>query len=459
MVYLSLPFFNELTGKALHFSIFKNLYTLPSLILLTVFVAFISGAYPALFLSSFEPAKVLKSNSATGKTGTLFRKILVTFQFTLSAILLIGTVLIFMQLKFIQEKDLGFDKNNVLLLPTKQNLIAWEFSTFKEQGLSHTQIQNISGIGKIPGSEKQEYYRYVPAGTAEGEDASNLVLHVTHGFTETFDLELVAGRSFSKEFISDANQNILINEKMLTQLDVDTPEEALGAPFYFYPAEGDRQLYTVIGVIEDFNYSSLKKGIEPLVIKLLEGTQAILGSVEHTAIEIAPGNPAPVLDHLEGIWKELNPIDPFEYEFLNDRLNRIYESEQTISSLASAFAILCIIIACLGLLGLASYSAQLKRKEIGIRKSLGASVFNIISLLSKEFLLLVALANLIAWPLTYYAASKWLENFSYSISLSSNLPHIFACTALTIGLFAIITVSYHSLKAATINPVEAIRNE
>ncbi|MBD3616758.1 MAG: ABC transporter permease [Gracilimonas sp.] len=459
LVHIGLPFFNELTGKELEFSLFQNMYTIPLLLLLTLFVAFLSGSYPAIFLSSFKPTEVLKGKISNSNTGTLFRKGLVTFQFTLSVILLIGTAVIFMQLKFIQEKDLGFDKNNVLLLPTKQNLISWEFDTFIEQGLTHAQIQSITGLGKIPGSEKQEYYRYVPAGTGEGEDASNLVLHVTHNFIETFDLQVLSGRNFSKDFPSDPQQSLLINREMLNQLEADSPEEALGEIFYYFPPQGERQTFTVIGVVENFNYSSLKKEIEPLVIKLVEGTNAILRSVEHTAIEIAPGNPTPAIEHLESIWKELNPIDPFEYRFLDERLNEIYEAELTMSSLASAFSILCIIIACLGLLGLASYSAQLKKKEIGIRKSLGASMGNIISLLSKEFLLLVGIANLIAWPLTYYAAARWLENFPYRFDLASNLPGIFLGAAAVILIIALATVSYHSIKAAMINPVEAIRNE
>jgi putative ABC transport system permease protein len=246
---------------------------------------------------------------------------------------------------------------------------------------------------------------------------------------------------------------------MLRKLVAETPAEAIGEIFYYYPPNGERESFTVVGVIEDFNYTSLKKEIEPLVIKLVEGTRSILGSVEHTAVKIAPGDPTSALSHLETVWKEINPIDPFEYRFLDERLAEIYEAEQTMSTLATAFSILCIIIACLGLLGLASYSAQIKQKEIGIRKSLGASVRNIVSLLSKEFLLLVALANLIAWPLTYFAAARWLENFPYRFDLVVNIPIIFLASAGIIIFIALITVSYHSLKAANINPVDAIRSE
>lgn len=459
LVFFALPFFNELTGRNLTFSLTQNIFTIPALLLLTVVVALFSGSYPALFLSSFKPSEVLKGKITNSTNGNLFRKALVTFQFTLSVILLIGTAVIFLQLQYIQNKDLGFDKENILLLPTNQNLISWEFETFKEQALSQSQIQTITGLGKIPGTQEQEFYRYVPAGTGESEDATNLVLHVTHDFVETFNLDIIAGRTFSRDFSSDADQSILINRTMLRKLEAETPEEAIGEIFYYYPPEGEREPFTVIGVIEDFNYTSLKKEIEPLVIKLVEGTRSILGSVEHTAVKIAPGDPSAALSHLEEVWKEINPIDPFEYRFLDERLAEIYEAEQTMSSLATAFSILCIIIACLGLLGLASYSAQLKRKEIGIRKSLGASVGNILSLLSKEFLMLVALANLIAWPLTYYAATRWLENFPYRFDLAVNIPIVFLGSAGVIIFIALATVSYHSLKAATINPVEAIRNE
>jgi|AntRauTorcE11897_2_1112592.scaffolds.fasta_scaffold00142_3 putative ABC transport system permease protein len=459
LVFLAIPFFNELTGKQLTFDLLQNIYTLPALFVLTIFVAFFSGAYPAIFLASFKPTEVLKGKISNSTKGSFFRKVLVTFQFTLSVILLIGTAIIFLQLQFIQDKDLGFDKENILLLPTNQNLISWEFDNFKERSLSHSQVQSVTGLGKIPGSEVQEYYRYTPAGTGEGEDAMNLVLHVTHDLVETFDLQIVAGRGFSRNFSTDAEQSILINRTMLRKLEAETPEEAIGEIFYYYPPQGERQPFTVVGVIEDFNYTSLKKEIEPLVIKLVEGTRSILGSVAHTAVKIAPGDPGPVLSHLEEVWAELNPIDPFEYRFLDERLDEIYEAEQTMSSIATVFSILCIIISCLGLLGLASYSAQLKKKEIGIRKSLGASVGNIVSLLSKEFLLLVALANLIAWPLTYYAASRWLENFPYRIDLAANIPVVFLGAAVIILIIALATVSYHSIKAAMINPVEAIRNE
>lgn len=459
MVWAALPFFNGLIGKELSFGLFQNIYIIPGLLIFTLIVGFISGSYPALFLSSLKPVEVLKGNSVKGKGNTLFRKVLVTFQFALSVMLIIGTTIIYLQLQYIQEKDLGFDESNVVLLPTKQNLIAWEFETFRERALSHAQIQSITGLGKIPGTETQEYYRYVPAGVSQNQDVTNLALYVTHDFEETFDVNMLAGRAFSRDFPSDPDNAVVINEAMLSQLEADSPEEAIGETIYFYPLNEDRQSFSIIGVTEDFNYSSLKKEIEPVVIRLAAGTDPILRSIEHSAVEIAPGNPSEALSHLESVWDEVNHIDPFEYRFLDDRLAEIYHNEATMSGLATAFSILCIIIACLGLLGLASYSAQLRQKEIGIRKSMGASVSNIVGLLSKDFLILVLIGNIVAWPVVYYFGSSWLENFPYRFDLLTSLPFIFLGTAAFIILLALATVSYHSIKAAVINPVDAIRNE
>lgn len=459
LVIIGLPFFNELVNKDISFSVFLNPIFISALLLLSILVGLFSGSYPALYLSSFEPVKVLKGTSIQGKSSSLLRKVLVTFQFTLSVILIISTAVIFTQLQYIQQKDLGFDESSIILLPTKQNLIAWEFATFREQALEHTQIESLTGLGKILGSEEQEFYRFVPEGFGDNQDALNPALHVTYDFVETFDLEIVSGRSFSRDFSTDDDNAVLINRQMVSKLGLQSPDEALGKVFYFFPKTGGKETYQVIGVLEDFNYSSLKQEIGPLVISLVEDTYSLLGVIEHTAVEISPGSPRASLDHLESVWKKINPIDPFEYQFLDDRLAEIYETESTMSSLSTAFSILCILIACLGLLGLASYSAQLKKQEIGIRKSLGASVMDIVKLLSKDFLKLVIYANLIAWPVTYFFASSWLQNFTYKFDLLTKLPLIFLSSAFIILIVAMLTVGYHAVKAALINPVNAIRSD
>ncbi|MAO76243.1 MAG: hypothetical protein CL671_04800 [Balneola sp.] len=458
LVFLSLPSFSEMVGKELSFNLFTHPATIPGLIVFTIFVGLFAGSYPAIYLSSFEPVQVLKGSVVQGKKSALFRKMLVTFQFTLSVVLIIGTAIIYKQIQFIQEKDLGFDESSIVLLPTKQNLVAWEFETFKEQVLSFSQIESITALSKIIGSEKQEHYHYVPEKFGESNDELNLALHTTYDFVETFDLKLIAGRSFSKDFPTDAKQAVLINREMVSKLELNSPDEAIGEAFYFFPTNEDRETKYVIGVLEDFNYTSLKKEIEPLTISLVDGVIPFLGLIEYTAIEIAPGNPSDALAHIEKIWKEVNPIDPFEYQFLDDRLTEIYQAEDTMSSLSLAFSMLCILIASLGLLGLASYSAQLKEKEIGIRKSLGASIPDIIKLLSKDFLVLIAIANCIAWPFTYYIAMNWLQNFPYRFDVYTNIPIIFIGSGIFIMIIALATISYHAVKAALVNPVDAISN-
>jgi putative ABC transport system permease protein len=459
IVFTTLPFFNDLVDKNLTIELFINPLIIFSLLILTILVGLFSGAYPALYLSSFEPVQVLKSSALQGRKKTFFRKALVTFQFTLSVILIIGTMVIYAQIQYIQDKDLGFDQSSVVIIPTKQNLIAWEFDTFKEQMLSHSQVETITGVSKIIGSEKQEHYRFVHKGNGTSQDDLNLAWKTTQDVVETFDLEVIAGRSFSEEFQTDDDAAVLINRKMLTKLGLSEPSEALGEVFYFYPKTGGRESFNVIGVIEDFNYTSLKKEVEPLIISLSDNLMEFLGFIEHTVIEISPGNPQPALEHLESVWKKINPIEPFEYQFLDDRLAEVYQAEQTMSKLSVVFSILCVLIACLGLLGLASYSAQLKKQEIGIRKSLGASVKDIVTLLSKDFLMLILIANLIAWPLSYFVVSGWLENFTYRFNMATNLPLIFLGSGIFMMFIAMLTVGYHAIKAALTDPVTAIRND
>lgn len=458
LVKLLLPWFNELTSSHISFSLFQHAYVIPGLLLLTLAVSLLSGSYPAMFLSSYDPVQVLKSGALKNGHNGFFRKALITFQFALSIFLIIGTTVTFLQLRHMQNKDLGFDKNNIILLPTNQNLISWEFDNFIEKVSRNAYVESITGIGKIPGTSSQEYYRYV-AENEDNEDGTKLVLHVTHDFTQTFDIPLLAGRTFSRDFATDPNQALLINKKMLPVVGADTPDEALGTVFYHYTSSGERQPFTVVGVLDDFNYTSLKKEIEPLAIRLLDGVYPVLAYVEHTAIEVAPGNTAAVLGFIEEVWKELNPIDPFEYSFLDQELEKEYEAEAIMSSLSTLFSILSIALACMGLLGLASYAAQQKKQEIGIRKSLGASVSSIVTLLSSEFMLLVLIANIIAWPGAYYLANSWLLGFPYRIDLLSAFPFIFGGTGLAVLLIALCTISYHSIKAGLTNPMDTIRGE
>ena len=459
LVYLVLPFFNEFTGKELAFNLFQNFYMLLGLLGLFIFVGVVAGIYPAVVLSGFKPVNILKGNFVKGSSGAVFRKGLVTFQFVLSALLIVGTAILYMQLQHMQTKKLGFDKEQIVLLPMNQNLTAWYFDRFKEEALNHSQITSVTATGKVLGSDKQTYTPYSPAKLPQGEVSSILTMRVAHDFMETYGIEIIAGRTFSRDYPTDKDEAVLVNRAMLKLLKLEEPNEAIGELFYFKRGEEDQQTFRVVGVTEDFNYTSIKKEIEPLVMPLSEGTRAIVGSMSNAVVKVASGGMSNAIAHLDSTWAQINPIDPFEYTFQDEELAKIYASEMQMSRVYTAFSILCIVIACLGLFGLASFTATKRTKEIGIRKTLGASLTGILVLLSKEYVKLILLANVIAWPIIYYFMSQWLQSFPSRISLGWNLIILFLVTAAVSILICIVTVSYQSVKAALTNPVNSLRQE
>ena len=459
MVYFLLPVFNSYIDKGLSFNIFQDSFLLTGLAGLFLIVGLLAGIYPALYLSGFRPTAILKGEAIKGSKGVLFRKGLVIFQFSLSVILIIGTIIFYLQLQHMQTKKLGFDKEQIVLLPMDQNLIAWEFDTFREEALRNPNIQSVTATSKILGSNVQDNWKIFPANAPQGKEESMPALHVTHNFIDTYNIELIAGRSFSKEYPTDKDKAVLINKEMVDVLEAEDPEDALGELFYYEPSEEERQTYSVIGVVDNFNYASVKKEISPLVIRLSEGTRPILQTISKAVVKVAPGGMSEALKHLEKVWGEVNHVDPFEYSFQNEELEKIYASEMTMSRISGAFAILCILVACLGLFGLASFTASKRTKEIGIRKTFGASLGGILMLLSKDYVKLILVANLIAWPVVYLLVSRWLQDFPYRIELGWNLFIVFVATALLSVIVCLLTVSYQSTKAALINPVDSIKQE
>lgn len=459
LVYLILPYFNNFVDKELVFNLFENPFLLAGLIILVPFVALTAGIYPSLFLSRFQPSLILKGNTFKGSRGVMMRKGLVIFQFSLSVILIIGTIILYLQLQHMQGKNLGFQQEQIVLLPMDQNLIAWEFPQFKEQALQNPSIQSVTAVSKILGSSEQHQWKMYPANVPQGESRSTLALHVAHDFVETYDIEIIAGRPFSRDFQTDKDQAILVNQKMVEVLDIVNPENALGEPFYYEPSEGERVPLSVVGVVKDFNYTSLKKEIEPLIIRLAEGTRPILQTMSYAAVKIAPGALSEGIGHLEQVWSEVNYIDPFEYTFQDQELQKVYATEMRIGKVTGSFTLLCILVACLGLFGLASFTASKRTKEIGIRKTLGASLSSILVLLSKEYLKLVLIANIVAWPIIYFLVNGYLQSFPYRINLGWNLFLVFMGTVILSILICLATVSYQSMKAALINPVDSIKQE
>jgi len=458
LVYLVLPWFDHFVGKQLSFNFLESWQRIASLIGLFVLIVICSGLYPAVYLSGFSPTSIMSEISAKRSGGKFLRRGLVVFQFVLSVMLIIGTTIVYLQLRHMQNEKIGFDKEHIVVLPIKQNLIAWEFQKFKKKALASTNILSVTGTSKVLGSKKQTFSKYAPAQQPENAP-TNMILYVTYDFLDTYNIKLLAGRTFSRSHPTDSTSAILINRTMLRQLDVDTPHQALGKTFYYTNSKDKRKKYQVIGVVRDFNYTSIKKPISPLVINLIQGIKPTVRRIKYAVVRFAPNSVQAGLSDLKNVWKKVNYIDPFTYSFQNQELQKTYKSQAKMSQITGLFAILCILVACLGLFGLASFTSSLRTKEIGIRKTLGATLTGIVGLLSKEYLKLVLLANIFSWPIIYYLASEWLRKFPNHISLGWNLVIVFAAVGIMSLGICMLTVSYQSIRAALVNPIESIRQE
>ena len=458
-VALSMPFFSDFLGKELAFSPFRDWFTWLGLIGLVIIVGTAAGFYPALYLSRFQPSRILQESSGKGRSGSLLRKGLVVLQFSLSVILVIGTIVVFMQLRHMQQKELGFDTDQIVIMPISQNLIAWEYPTFKERLLQNSAIKSVTGTEKILSSKKQDFWRIAPAGKAGKNGETNHALWVTHDFVKTYGLNVIAGRAFSKEYSTDGGGAIMINQEMVKKLGYDDPQQALGEIFYYTPALKERHQLQVVGVVENFNYTSVKRQIQPMVICLADNLDYRLGAINYAVAKLEGGRIQEALAHIENVWSDVDYIDPFTYSFQDEEVQKTFASEATTKAVMNIFTILCLIVACLGLFGLASFTASRRTKEIGIRKAMGASVENIVARLSGEYIKLVIIANVIAWPVVYYLAQWWLQDFAYRFKLGWNIIPILLLVGLASILICLLTVSYQSIKAAWVNPVESLRNE
>ncbi|QQS35417.1 MAG: ABC transporter permease [Ignavibacteriales bacterium] len=443
-----LPLFNSLSGKDLSAAFWSEPMIVAGLIIFGVIVGLIAGIYPAFFLSSAEPATVLKGTKKLGMKSEFFRKGLVIIQFTISLGLIISTMIIYDQLNFLRNADLGFDKSQVIVMPTRPPIIP-KAESFKEEVLRNHNIRNFTVMNEIIG-EHHNTHEFNYEGMEAGKWIYFPALMVDEKFVETFDIKIIAGRNFSKEIITDDSLGLLINESMVRHLGWGSPDEAIGKQFYT-PLGQER----VIGVFRDFNFVSLVEPIGPFVLDM--PAKPFIGFFKKFfAVKVSTNEINSTLSYLEKTWSSYFPEYPFEYSFLNDNLDYLYKSQDNLGSLIGYFSLLAIIIACLGLFALASFTAEKRTKEIGIRKVLGASVTGIVGLLSKEFLILVILANLIAWPVTYFVMNNWLESFAYRTSID---VFTFITAGLIATLIALLTVSYQSIKSALANPVESLRSE
>jgi putative ABC transport system permease protein len=442
LVELFLPVFAKLSGKQLNLDLSSHRDILSGIISLTLLTGFLSGCYPALFLSSLKPVKTLKGIVRSEGRGYLFRRILVVLQFSLSILLIICTVVVCHQVGFMRNKKLGFDREHVAYFPIRDELVP-KYDLLKNELLKNMGIKNVSVSSNLPTSGVILTTDKV---TWEGKDPDRVVaLEVTsvgYDFTETFNMKIVKGRSFSREYASDEEDAVVINETAEKIIGIEDP---VGKQLIF----GESPV-TIIGVVKDYHFKSMHSEIEPLILAIVPSLY------RYVFVKLEAGKMPKALTGIENTWKRLFPDTPFEYHFLDEAYDKLYRSEQRMGTLFNYFTILAVLISCLGLLGLASFMAEKRTKEIGIRKILGASITGIVILLNRQFTKWVLIANIIAWPIAYYVMSRWLQGFAYRIKLDIWTFVLAAATALAI---AAVTVSYQSIKAALTDPADSLRYE
>lgn len=447
IVYLVLPMFNNVADKQMTLESLFSPYILPLLIALPLIVGIMSGSYPAFFLSSFRPIEVLKGKLKLGsKSGTL-RSVLVVFQFATSIILIVGTIVVYRQLHYIQTKNLGYNKDEVLIVDRTYSLND-NINAFKNDVLALPGVESgtLSAYLPVSSSSRSDntFSKDAVMTSENGFDMQNW--HIDYDYIKTMGMQVIKGRNFSREFGGDSNA-IIINETTAKILDYPNP---IGKKIYTSAdAEGHTRFYTIIGIVKNFNFESLHQTVGPLGLELSAGNGLGIFKV-HSA------NLRNTVAQIENKWKSLAPGLPFSYRFLNDSFDEMYRAEQRVGKIAVIFAVLAIFIACLGLFGLATFIAEQRTKEIGIRKVLGASVRGIVQMLSKDFLKLIGIAILISTPLAWWAMNKWLQSFAYRVNLGWGIFILAGSIAVVIALA---TVSLQAIKAAVANPVKSLRTE
>ncbi|WP_198175200.1 ABC transporter permease [Spirosoma telluris] len=430
------------TGLPLNLAV----YALPivlSLIGIIVMVGFLAGSYPAFVLAAFSPIQALKGKLRLGKGGTSLRQVLVVVQFSISILLMLGTAIGTQQMSYLKNKQLGYNNEQTLVIPIDNEDIYNFILKHKPELLSQSQVEAVSMMSGEPGGFFDGHMFDVEAHPNRWKARTEFA---DFDFVKTLGLKIIAGRDFSPLFPTDTARAILINRTAAARLGW-TPDQAVGK--WLKNTMRDSTNRTIIGVVEDYNFLSLKEAIEPLVIAPNDDRRAAL-------IRLKPGNLTASVETIQQLYAKTRPAYPFEFHFLDQQFDQMYQTDLRQQTILSIFAGLAIFIACLGLFGLASFSAQQRTKEIGVRKVLGASVGSIVQLLSRDFLKPVGIALLIASPIAWYAMSQWLQNFAYRIDIGW-WP--FALTGLLAVSIALLTVSFQSIKAALTNPIKSLRSE
>jgi len=448
LLFFSIPWLNKMTGQQLALSTLLKWQVLVPVFLAPFVVGILSGIYPALFMSGFQPIKTLKGLFKAGSSSISFRKVLVITQFSISIILIITTAVVFRQLHFMQQKSLGFDRTHLVIMNYNSE-IHKQFESFRNELLANANFKGVARSSRIPSGRLLDN---MGASTLSGDSLKPTTtdikfVAIDDNFIPAYGMQLAAGRNFSKEFGTDT-ANFILNESSIKALGWTPAREAIGKDFQYGGTRGH-----IIGVVKDFHFESLHQAIVPMIFIKQPPSNPYFNNL---SVKISGDHLPAALAHLESTWKKFSPETPYQSVFLDERFDALYKSEQKQGNIFTVFAGVAILIACLGLFGLSAFSISQRIKEIGIRKVLGASTGSIVGLLSKDFLKLVAIAAIIAFPVAGYAMHNWLQDFAYRISMPW---WIFILAGIIAAMVALITISFQAIKAAISNPVKSLRTE
>ena len=449
-LYLTLPWLNKISGQELSISILMKWQILLPLFLTPFVVGILSGLYPALFMSSFQPVKTLKGLFKAGGSAISFRKVLVVAQFTISIVLIIATIIVFQQLRYMQETSLGYDKEHLITLPY-YNSVNTQYDAFRNDLLRNSNIKDVARSSRIPTGRLLDA---MGASTMVGDSMTPVTANIKfvaadYDFIPTYGVHVVAGRNFSRAYGRDTS-NFVLNEAAVKAIGWKSPQDAIGKDFKYASLRGQ-----VIGVIGDFHFESLRHEIVPIVL-VNPATTPTDSYFNNLSVKVSGKNIPAALASIEQAWRRYLPDMPYEYTFLDEKFDKLYEAEQRQGTIFTIFACIAIFVACLGLFGLSAFEITQRIKEIGVRKVLGANVSSIVALLSKEFLKLVVVASIIAFLVAWYVMTRWLQDFAYRINIHW---WVFILSAMLALFVALATVSYQAIKAALANPVKSLRTE
>lgn len=444
------PLFESLIGRQLSLSLVQTPMLVAGFACLAVLVGVLSGIYPALYLSAFRPVRAIKGAVAVRTRASRFRNALVVFQFTISIVLIIGTIAVYQQIRFMKSKSTGYDKDNLLVIPQVRGILErHSFSTIRTELMAIPGVLDVAGSALVP-TQGVQHGVFYPEGYTREQPQKLTRLDIEPNYIAAMNMEIVVGRNFSEAFPTDPSESLLINETVARMFGWREP---LGKTFAFYPpgvSEGIPMQRRVVGVVKDFHFTSLHNLIDPVVI-LYDSSR-----IRFLTLRLAPERIERTIGAIRDSWGGLEPGKPLDYFFLSDVLSRQYWTEERAGVLSLNFSVLAVFIGCLGLFGLASFMAERRTKEIAIRKVLGASANGIYRFISRDFLLLVLLANVLAWPVAYLGLRLWLQNFPYRIGIAW---WIMVAAGLLALLTALVTVSFQAVRAARANPADSLRYE